>query len=197
MKNCPRCGVTKSNDEFHKNKARYDGLQSMCKSCWKMYSRDFQKHKRTTDPKYKEYIKTSNKNYLQQKKENMRTRYANDPVYNLQMRLRARLQDCVSRLDMVKCETSMKLLGCDGQTLKSYLEKKFVEGMTWDNRNLWHIDHIKPCDAFDLSNHDEQNSCFHYTNLQPLWAKDNLQKSNKYEERSETKHSSVSTLVEA
>jgi hypothetical protein len=52
--------------------------------------------------------------------------------------------------------------------------------MTWDNYGSWHIDHIKPCSLFDLSKVSEQLECFHYLNLQPLWAKDNLQKSNKY-----------------
>jgi hypothetical protein len=51
--------------------------------------------------------------------------------------------------------------------------------MSWHNRELWHIDHIIPCDSFDLSNPDQQKKCFHYTNLQPLWKEDNLKKSNK------------------
>ena len=60
--------------------------------------------------------------------------------------------------------------------------------MTWDNHgngwygngmNQWHIDHIIPCASFDLSKEEEQYRCFHYTNLQPLWAYDNLSKGNK------------------
>ena len=51
--------------------------------------------------------------------------------------------------------------------------------MNWDNYGQWHIDHIRPCASFNLLDPIEQKICFHYTNLQPLWAEDNLKKSNK------------------
>lgn len=60
-----------------------------------------------------------------------------------------------------------------------HLENLFVEGMSWGKHGEWHIDHIKPCISFDLTIPQQQKECFHYTNLQPLWAKDNLVKSNK------------------
>lgn len=52
--------------------------------------------------------------------------------------------------------------------------------MSWSNYGDWHIDHIIPCAAFDLNDELEQKACFHYTNLQPMWAKENIQKSDKY-----------------
>ena len=72
--------------------------------------------------------------------------------------------------------------------LKQYLEKQFTKGMSWDNygnpngdhTSCWHIDHIKPCASFDLTQEDQQKECFHYTNLQPLWAIDNLKKGGKF-----------------
>ena len=63
--------------------------------------------------------------------------------------------------------------------MKQYLESLFTEGMTWDNYGEWHVDHIIPCDFFDLDIYSERKFCFHYTNLQPLWAYDNISKSNK------------------
>jgi len=55
--------------------------------------------------------------------------------------------------------------------------------MTWSNYGKgWHIDHIKPCASFDLSNPEQQKICFHYTNLQPLWAIDNIKKGAKFTE---------------
>jgi hypothetical protein len=51
--------------------------------------------------------------------------------------------------------------------------------MNWENQGEWHIDHILPCASFDLTKEEEQRKCFHYTNLQPLWAKDNMIKGSK------------------
>jgi hypothetical protein len=58
-----------------------------------------------------------------------------------------------------------------------------LEGMTWNNNtgNGWHIDHIIPCAAFDLTKSEEQKKCFHYTNLRPMWASENISKSSKHE----------------
>ncbi len=80
-----------------------------------------------------------------------------------------------------KFARTMELTGCSAEYLKKYLETKFKKGMTWENhgRKGWHIDHIKPCASFDLSNLRQQKKCFHYKNLQPLWAEENLRK-NKY-----------------
>ncbi len=74
------------------------------------------------------------------------------------------------------------ITGCDIKTLMSYIESKFLRGMTWKNygKTGWHIDHIKPCSLFDMTITEEQKKCFHYTNLQPLWWQDNLKKHNKY-----------------
>ena len=65
--------------------------------------------------------------------------------------------------------------------LKAYLELQFTDGMTWENRGNWHIDHIRPCASFDLTDPEQQKQCFHYTNLQPLWAADNLAKSDSWD----------------
>lgn len=74
-----------------------------------------------------------------------------------------------------------ELIGCSVAQLKNYLESLFQPGMTWSNygRNGWHIDHIRPCASFDLTDEKQQKQCFHYTNLQPLWAIDNLKKGSK------------------
>ena len=76
---------------------------------------------------------------------------------------------------------SLDFMGCNVEYLKKYLESMFQPGMTWDNygRYGWHIDHIIPVSSFDLTNIAHVYKCFHYSNLQPLWAHDNLAKSNK------------------
>ena len=81
-----------------------------------------------------------------------------------------------------KSDSTMNLVGCDIDSLRLHLEKLFEDGMNWDNHGEWHIDHIRPCASFDLTDPEQQRVCFHYTNLQPLWAKDNLSKGDKWEE---------------
>ena len=78
-------------------------------------------------------------------------------------------------------DSTKELIGCSLEQLKIHLENRFTKGMNWQNygRNGWHIDHIKPCTSFDLTDPKQQQECFHYSNLQPLWAKDNISKGNK------------------
>lgn len=80
-----------------------------------------------------------------------------------------------------KCGSTKDLLGCSIPFLKGYLAAKFEDGMSWDTYSFetFHIDHIIPCSSFDLSDPEQQKKCFHYTNLQPLWAFDNMSKGNK------------------
>jgi prenyltransferase beta subunit len=79
-----------------------------------------------------------------------------------------------------KLATTMNVIGCSIEKLRRHLESQFTKGMSWSNYGKWHIDHIKPCAKFDLSKPSEQRKCFHYTNLQPLWAEENISKGDKY-----------------
>lgn len=87
------------------------------------------------------------------------------------------------KLTIGKGTKTNQFLGCSGKQLKTYIESLWLEGMTWENYGLygWHIDHKKPCSSFDLSDPEQQKACFHYSNLQPLWAKDNLSKGAKFD----------------
>jgi hypothetical protein len=75
-----------------------------------------------------------------------------------------------------KYNSSKDLIGCTIDFLKEYLSNKFTDGMFWDNYGEWHVDHIRPCNSFDLTDLKEQQKCFHYTNLQPLWGSENCSK---------------------
>jgi hypothetical protein len=79
------------------------------------------------------------------------------------------------------------LLGCTIGRFKAHLESLFKDGMTWDNYGEWHVDHIKPLSLFQLKLDSEQRAAFNYLNTQPLWAKENLQKRNKYNNQPTTK----------
>ena len=75
---------------------------------------------------------------------------------------------------------TLEILGCTGEVLADHLRSLYTEGMTDENYGEWHVDHIRPCASFDMTDPEQASECFHYTNLQPLWAKDNRQKSDKY-----------------
>ena len=85
---------------------------------------------------------------------------------------------CVS-VYIWNCKSTLDMLGCSIDFLKQYISNKFEKNMSWDNYGLygWHIDHIIPLSS--AKNKEELEKLCHYSNLQPLWAKDNLQKSNK------------------
>ena len=78
-----------------------------------------------------------------------------------------------------KSKKTKELIGCTIEQLWIHLEKSFKPGMTRKNYGKWHVDHILPCVSFDLTKPEEQAKCFHYTNLQPLWASENLAKGSK------------------
>lgn len=97
--------------------------------------------------------------------------------------LRRRLENSMFALKrgQSKSKTARELLGCDLEELRAHLEKQFRDGMTWENHGFkgWHVDHIQPLAAFDLSDLDQQRKAFHYSNLQPLWWKENFDKGTK------------------
>ena len=113
-----------------------------------------------------------------------RERYSQDLQYRIKQQLRGRLGTALRRGQGWKYESVTSLLGCSILEVKAHIEKQFLPGMSWDNwaHDGWHIDHIRPCASFDLTCHDQQRECFHYTNLQPLWAKDNLSKKDTWRE---------------
>ena len=127
----------------------------------------------------KEKYRINYKNYKNKRNVNRKNRWKIDVQYKLSETLRSRLKSAIKNNS--KSGSAVKDLGCTINELKIYLESKFQEGMNWDNWGLygWHIDHIKPLSLFDLTNKDQFLQACHYTNLQPLWAKDNLSKNNK------------------
>ena len=83
-----------------------------------------------------------------------------------------------------RAASALELLGCSIEYFLFYIEKQFKPGMTWANyaRFGWNLDHIQPVRSFDLSDPEQQKACFHYTNFQPLWWRENLTKRAKYKE---------------
>ena len=102
-----------------------------------------------------------------------------DLNFRLTKVLRSRIRSAIKNNQ--RKGSAVKDLGCSIQEFKLYLESKFQTGMTWENWGQygWHIDHIIPLSSFDLSDRDQFLKACHYTNLQPLWASENLHKKNK------------------
>jgi hypothetical protein len=130
--------------------------------------------------KKKKYYDKNKEMLLQRKKDihYFKNRLAKDINFKLSRYLSCRIWHALKR--NIKSARTLELLGCSIEFLKGYLASKFIPGMTWENYGKWHVDHIKPCASYDLSNESEQKLCFNYTNLQPLWAEDNLSKSDNY-----------------
>jgi hypothetical protein len=107
-----------------------------------------------------------------------RNRLQTDNAHRAEHNLRRRLLTAVSSQGTYRANSFNKLVGCSSNHLKTHLEAQWEPGMTWANYGIhgWHIDHIRPCASFDLTDPEQQRECFHYTNLQPLWAAENIKK---------------------
>ena len=137
--------------------------------------------------KNKEYILSQKAKYRTENRERInesqykykKNKIKTDHTFKLVENLRRRVLLAIKGTG--KSATTLELLGCSADTARQHLEDQFTEGMCWDNHGLygWHIDHIIPCASFDMTDPEQQKECFHYTNLQPLWAEDNLRKSDK------------------
>lgn len=138
----------------------------------KTWSREFQRTLRAENPgavkqrQARWYAKNYKTNYMKR---------CQDPMFRIVQNLRNRVYKTVTRGH--KSAKTLELLGCSPAQFRLWLVQQFKAGMTWENYGeAWHVDHIRPCVSFDLSTPAQQRECFHYTNLQPLFALDNLRK---------------------
>ncbi len=99
--------------------------------------------------------------------------YKSTPHRHIRHNLSCRLWKAVSSRGLRKASKTERLIGCSIDHLKQHLESQFQTGMSWANYGEWHIDHIQPINSFDLAKEPEQFRCFHWSNLQPLWGKEN------------------------
>jgi hypothetical protein len=197
---CSTCKVEKNVCDFSKLKSSKDGLYYRCKKCLSLKNKIYRennpdwltnRNKNWAD-KNPDIIKKMRKNWLDKnpekrkeyrqnykprKQERRKERNENDPIFNITNRMRSRLWKYLKKSNITKNNKTFDIVGCSPQFLKEHLEVQFADGMTWDNRSEWHIDHIIPLSS--AKTEDELYKLCHYENLQPLWVEDNLKKSNK------------------
>lgn len=208
-KKCNKCQIEKLQTDFPKNSRYKSGYLNSCKVCtnrynetkrqdkleqykaqareryWsdpdkaraerKQYAKGKEQQKAEYDVKYRE----DNSEHIAKYKKQWESKNKDNPEFKIKRNLRRRLNHALK--GNLKAEKTFDLLGCDVKTYITYLESKFEKNMSWDNYGQygWHIDHIRPCFSFDLSDPEQQKECFHYTNTRPLWWRENLTRKRK------------------
>lgn len=166
LKRCSVCDKMRSKDDFHRKKDNKDGRDNRCKYCMKEY------YEKNRDRKLS-YQKT----YDKKNRRRIHEKRMKSPEYRIADSIRRRLRRALK--GNWKSGEYIEKLGCTIKELKLYLEEQFIENMNWSNYGEWHIDHIVPLSSFDFSDDVQLRQACHFSNLQPLWAKDNILKSNR------------------
>jgi hypothetical protein len=190
---CIECNIEKPVSEFYKRNDTPSGYRNNCKECklknnhtWSKENNEKvviagkiwrEKNKETIRERIKEWEIKNYQKIRDRKNKRVKERRKEDPVFHLTSKVRCRLRKYLITLNITKKNKTFDIIGCTPQFLKEHLEVQFVDGMCWDNRDKWHIDHIIPLSSANTE--DELYKLCHYSNLQPLWAEDNLKKSNK------------------
>lgn len=180
MKKCSKCKCYKKFTEFNKDNSRKDNLQNKCKDCKKLYY----KYNIDNYENNKEVIKNRSILYYynnRDKKIEYQNKYSNqriktDELFKLLITLRKRIRQIYKNKKFIRLSSKI-LIGEELEFVKIYLENQFTDSMNWNNHGKWHIDHIIPLSSANTE--EELIKLCHYSNLQPLWAKDNLSKGNK------------------
>ena len=134
-----------------------------------------------TDEQKRSFNKVRNDKYKEYRLAKHYERMSNDTHYLIRQKVSDRIRKALKNNYGQKSKSCAKFIGCSIPELREHLESQFQHGMSWDNYGAWHIDHIRPCSSFNLTNENEQSQCFHFTNLQPLWAEENLKKGARYD----------------
>lgn len=190
---CNKCGIEKDICEFGIRKDTKDGMMMCCKLCKKNLNKIWREKNlakaKKSDKNWRknnlEYRQLYMKNYRTKNKLNIaaynnqyeKDRKKKDPIYRIKILSRKRIYQFLKNKKITKTNKTFKIIGISPTGLKKYLEQKFLFGMNWGNQGKWHIDHIIPLSS--AKTEEEIYKLCHYTNLQPLWAEDNIKKGSK------------------
>lgn len=177
-KKCTKCYEEKNTIEFPRSKSNKCGTGQPCRECGRRITAEWVKDNPEYIERNREKKRAITKEWHSSNKERIykrtKYRYQNEPLFKLRMILRVQILRYIKNKEGKHTE---EILGETFDNVRVHLERQFKEGMTWDNHGEWHIDHIIP--LANGKNREELIELNHYTNLQPLWAKDNLSKGAK------------------
>jgi len=149
-----------------------------CKQCNNNDLKNWMKNNKEHYKKWRKEYDLINKDKVDSRRRRyQKNRLLRDSSFKLRRNLRRRIWGALK--ENTKSDSTIKLIGCSIDELKKHLESKFQDGMDWNNYGVWHVDHIIGCANFDLSDPKQQQICFHYTNLQPMWGEHNRQKGSR------------------
>lgn len=181
-KRCTKCNklldIKKFNSYLVKSgEIRYRNTCGICRGS-KYYTEVNARKRANYDPLLKAIYYLKNKAPITKRTSQRHIeRRKEDPLYKLADTLRTRTAKALKRQSFKKTTKFSQYIGCTLEELKFHLEKQFQSGMTWDNHGKWHIDHIIPLSS--AKTEEEMYKLLYYTNLQPLWALDNIKKGAK------------------
>jgi hypothetical protein len=181
-KYCYDCKLILDKSCFGKLTIAKDGLNTSCINCRKnARSKFYYENSAEIYERKKEYIKNNRRKILDRQKKYVKKRKEEDPIFKLTMTLRNRIKNFMKCKGISKKinKKTIEMVGCGPTELKEHIEKQFMDGMSWENHGPkgWHLDHIIP--LISAKTEEDMFKLNHYTNLQPLWAKDNLKKGKK------------------
>lgn len=183
---CGTCKLSKLVGEFAKEAATPTGYRSRCRTCDSIAAQEFYKQNRKKRlANTKRWRKANAAYYTVWKRNAERERKQRNVGYRIACQLRAHLSNAVRRrlngkIGARKGASAVRDLGCTIIELMVWLEARFTPGMTWDNYGEWHIDHVRPLASFDLTDVEQCKAACHYSNLQPLRARDNMAKGDRF-----------------
>ena len=198
-KECKQCRLLKDKNYYSINKEQIKKQQLLYyeknkEQINKIRREKHQLNKEKDNEKTREYAK-KHRNELAQYAKNYRVKFKdeinnkknkiyhermeNDSLYKIKILLRSSINNYLKNRGIKKNKKTEEILGCSLEEFKQYIENKFQEGMSWNNKGKWHLDHIIPMAS--ATNEQEAINLCHYSNFQPLWAIDNLKKGAKYE----------------
>ncbi len=167
---CNRCNLDKSSQLFRTNKRSTTGYFKTCMECWKpseITTERRREYEKRYASKHPEKIKEKNRKQGQKLQRKIKDR------------LRSRITSALSCINYKKIDKTINYLGCSLDYLKKWFEYQFSDEISWNNYAEWHIDHVNPCESFDLTKPEEQAKCFNWSNLRPCLIKENLTKGAK------------------